>query len=761
MKPRQRYVRTGTGMLLVLAGLFFLADLIFPFKPAVEYSTVIRDDRGEIMHAFLTRDEKWRMKTELQEISPTLRQAIVQKEDRYFYYHPGVNHLAILRAFGRNLLYGKRTSGASTITMQVARALEPKRRSYFNKWLEMFRALQLEWHYSKDEILQLYLNLVPYGGNIEGVKAAAFIYLDKNPDHLSLAEITALSIIPNRPSTLVPGKNNDRIVAERNRWLQRLAKENLFTQKQIRDALAEPFLAWRREVPQLVPHLARRLKKTGLSDIRTAINLQAQSKIEQIALDYSRSTALQGIYNAAVLVIDNRSNQIISYCGSSNFSDQLHAGEVDGIVATRQPGSTLKPFVYALAIDQGLMAPKTMLTDVPVHYQGYAPENFDRNFNGYVTMEYALEHSLNIPAVKTLNLVGKDELIRMLARCRFNQIKKDERKLGLSLILGGCGATLEELTSAYSVFATEGVYRPAALVADSQQVRSMRVLSKASSYMITSILSKLNRPDFPLSWQSTERMPKIAWKTGTSYGRRDAWSIGYNKRYTIGVWVGNFDGKGNAALSGAITATPLLFRIFNAIDYDSDESWFQQPSECSERLVCSESGLVPGDHCQHLISDYFIPNITQSSPCSQYQQVAISPDEQISYCKSCQPETGYKMKWFRVLEPAMRQWYSDHRLHYEELPAHNPACEKLFQGNAPVITSPRNGTEYFLSADAPEPILLACEAESNSDIFWYVNDRFYQKGNRLFLAPTEGPLKISCTDDKGRMRTVKIRVRIE
>src|SRR5204862_1590873 len=246
----------------------------------------------------------------------------------------------------------------------------------------------------------------------------------------------------------------------------------------------------------------------------------------------------------------------------------------------RQPGSTLKPLLYGLCIDEGLLTPKTIISDVAINYNGYSPENYDRKFNGYITLEYALDHSLNIPAVKSLELLGKDQLVNKLILCDFKQIQKDQSKLGLSMILGGCGASLEQLTGLFSAFANNGIYiAPAYTQADTSFAKT-KLISAAADYMITDILSRVNRPDFPLNWQATEHMPKIAWKTGTSYGRRDAWSIGYNKNYTIGVWVGNFSGVGVADLSGANVATPLLFKIFNTIDYDSDEEWFSPPADC-------------------------------------------------------------------------------------------------------------------------------------------------------------------------------------
>lgn len=772
---RGKLKKAGKWTLITSGGLFLLFLLlqwIFPLPDHVEYSTIITDSKGEVVHAFLTKDEKWRMKTTLAEISPLLRKTIVEKEDQYFYSHPGVNVLAIGRAMVKNVFRLKRTSGASTITMQVARALEPKRRTYFNKLIEVFRAFELEWKYSKDEILQLYLNLVPYGSNIEGVKSASILYFNKNPDHLSLAEITALSIIPNRPSSLVIGKNNDRIIQERNKWLRKFAADKVFTEKEISDALSEPLEATRHEVPKLVPHLAWQLKKQGGDIIATYIDMNKQTRIEQLVEDYTRSLRLKNIRNAAVVVIDNQTHQVVSYVGSSSFYDTLDGGQVNGAAAIRQPGSTLKPLLYGLCIDEGLMTPKAVITDVAVNYEGYAPENYDKQFNGYVTVEYALEHSLNIPAVKAMRMLGKDKLVQKLAACNFRQIKKDQEKLGLSMVLGGCGATLEELTGLYSTFAHDGKYfRPlyTRSVDDTLAASALidrngyRVMSPAATFMINEILSKVNRPDFPLNWQSTEHMPKIAWKTGTSYGRRDAWSIGYNKNYTVGIWVGNFSALGIPELSGANVATPLLFKVFNTIDYDSDQEWFSRPQDCDIRIVCSETGMLPGDHCTNTISDYFIPLISSTQTCNNMEEVMISADEKFAYCKSCMPDVGYKKKWYKVVTADMQQYYDEHRIAYERIPAHNPNCEKVFAGRAPAITSPRNGAEYLISRKRPEPLQLTCQTGNDvGKVYWYINNQFYKTAeakDKQFFVPEEGPVKISCTDDKGRNRDIWITVK--
>jgi penicillin-binding protein 1C len=748
-----------------LLALFLLCNLLFPLPDRIDYTTVITDRKGDVLHAFLTKDQKWRMKTELSEISPLLRQTIIAKEDQYFYNHPGINPFALTRAAFNNLLKGRRTSGASTITMQVARALEHRPRNLFSKLIESFRALQLEWKYSKEEILQLYLNLVPYGGNVEGVKAASLLYFQKAPDHLSLAEITALSIIPNRPSTLVMGRNNPGILQERNRWLRRCAEEHVFTTKEIEDALNEPLDATRHIIPQQAPHLSWKLKRQFDEPlVQTTLQPNTQAKVEKLTADYIHGLRLQNIRNAAVIVVDNKTHEVLAYVGSADFKDTSDGSQVNGAAAVRQPGSTLKPLLYGLCIDEGILTPKTIMTDVPVNYGGYRPENYDQNFNGYVTLEYALENSLNIPAVKSLSRLGTERMIESLSAAGFTQVREDRSKLGLSLILGGCGATLEELTGLFSSIANGGDYAPLRFTAGDSSGKHRRILSPEASYLVTGILSQVARPDFPLNWGATDNLPKIAWKTGTSYGRRDAWSIGYNKHFTVGVWVGNFSGQGVPGLSGANTATPLLFKIFNTIDYNSDGDWFTRPAGLMQRQVCSESGLPPGPFCSNLVLDDYLPLVSTTVACTHLQEIKVSADSSFSYCAACAPATGFIRKLYRAVPPEMQDYFSARNQPYAHIPPHNPACERLAQGDGPSITSPTNGTEYFLETKNPEPLQLTAHASNDvSRIYWYINDRFYKSaapGEKQFFIPQgEGPVKIACTDDKGRNRTIVVHVR--
>ncbi|WP_234795121.1 penicillin-binding protein 1C [Hymenobacter arizonensis] len=787
---------------MLLLGLFGL-DLVFPLPRAPLYSPVVLAADGSVLHAYLNPTQKWRMKTELAEITPALQQAIINKEDRYFRYHFGVNPLAILQAAGRNVFRTGRTTGASTITMQVARLLEPKERTFGNKLLEMVRATQLEAHYSKAEILQLYLNLVPYGGNIEGVKSAAMLYFQQPPDYLSLAQTVTLAIIPNQPRVLVLGKNNAQILAERNRWLRQFQQQGLFPDQDIEDALHEPLDVQRHAAPVLAPHLARRLvtQFPGQAIIHSTLQRGPQSKAEDLTKNYVRRLHELGITQAAVLVLNNRTRAVEAYVGSADFQDAASAGQVDGVRAIRSPGSTLKPFLYALALDRGLVTPKLKLPDVPSNFSGFRPENFDKNFSGEVTVERALTYSLNIPAVRVLSEMGVGTFTEKLRDAGFQRVAHDAPRLGLSTILGGCGATLEELTALYAALADKGRYRavrltsppgplsrgegepndsaprrrgspsprergPGGEVTAGGEVPGVPLISPAAAFLITDILAQHTRPDLPLGYQGSTRLPKIAWKTGTSYGRRDAWSIGYNQDYTVGVWVGNFSGAGSPALTGTDIATPLLFDLFNALAYNSPNNWATTPASLDFRLVCAESGLVPGEHCANQLIDYYLPGTSSARRCEHQREALVSADGAVSYCRACVPASGFRRQLYPNPLPEVLAFRESQGLPATRLPAHNTDCRLVRNaddtGAALAITSPLANAEYLLNRHEKQQLLLSCAAGSEvRQVFWYVNDQFLRAAaatERVFFRPPSGNVKISCADDHGRNVDIQLQV---
>lgn len=746
--------------------LFLMLDLIFPFKPDVRYATQITDQKGRVIHAFLNKEDKWRLYSNVNEITPLLRKTLIYKEDQYFYYHPGVNPFAVVRAAFRNMLSGRRTSGASTITMQVVRLTDPQPRTYLNKIVEVWHALQLELHYSKAEILQFYVNLVPYGGNIEGIKAASLLYFGKQPQLLSLAEITALTIVPNRPSSLRPGTRNEALKTARNQWLLRFGEAGLFEKQVIRDALEEPLNIKRLRMPRLAPHFSRRLKLQYPDEpvIRTTLNMQWQNQVEEQVGNYINRRQLMNIHNAAVLVINNETMEVETYVGSADFNNPFDGGQVDGVRAVRSPGSTLKPLLYALAFDEGIITPKTVVNDVPGNFAGYEPENFDRHFNGAVTTEFALANSLNIPAVKVLQDLGTPALIGKLRKAGFKTVDKQAKDLGLSMILGGCGVTLEELTRLFAAFANEGRLRNLRYNASEPlNEKGIPIVSREATFLTTNILTQITRPDLPTNFDNTYHLPRIAWKTGTSYGKRDAWSIGYNRRYTVGVWVGNFSGQGVPELSGANTATPLLFSIFNTLDYNSPKGWYQAPANVSARNVCPVSGDIPSDFCDHQISDQYIVGISAYRKCQHMRWVFTDQAGRVSYCTYCLPEKGFEKRTYPNLAPELIAFYEMQKLPYQKIPPHNPGCERVFHEGAPLIVSPNEGSEYYIRKDEPQQIQLACQAANDvQEVYWYVNDKLFRKvppHEGIFINPPLGRVKISCSDDKGRNADVWIVVK--
>ncbi|MBS1774033.1 MAG: penicillin-binding protein 1C [Bacteroidetes bacterium] len=748
--------------------LFFIADALFPVPADIEYAPIVLDKDGKVLHTYQTSDQQWRMKTELKEIMPELRNTIIYKEDKYFYKHPGINIPAIFRAVFNNSTKFRRTSGASTISMQVARLLEPKKRTYINKLCEMFRALQLELHYSKDEILQMYLNLVPYGSNIQGVKAASLLYFEKMPDQLSLAEITTLSMIPNRPNSLVIGKDNAYIVKKRNELLLRFKKDNLFPDHLINDAIQEPLNAYRHSAPVAVPQFAYRVRREhpGMNEIKTTISATVQLKAEDLVTSYMNGLKLLNINNASVIIIDNKTHEVRAYIGSSDFNDKPHHGEVDGVCAVRSPGSTLKPLLYGLSIDNGFITPKTVIADVPININGYVPENYDLQFRGNITVEDALKQSLNIPAVKLIDKLTPKVFTSSLINAGFTSVSQKRNKLGISMILGGCGVRLDELTALYASFSNGGKFIPIKYIKTNSTVlkqKGEKILSPESAYIITEILTELHRPDLPNLSEKSQNIPHIAWKTGTSYGRKDAWSIGYDKDYTVGVWIGNFDGTGVAGLNGAAIATPLLFQLFNSIDKNTAAEWNVAPEGIAFRSVCRQSGKIPSDFCTDQVMDYYIPGISPNERCNHMTEVNTSADEKYSYCTTCLPANGYKTKLYPNVSAELAAYYESSHISYQKIPLHNPKCNRVFDGKLPVITSLTNNLTYIIMDKQEQKLQLICATANDvQQVYWYVNDKFYasaKPGERTFFKPEGNAVKISCTDDKGRNADINIKLK--
>ena len=810
---------------LFILPFFIVANWCFPLPkerlhpPSVP---IVLDRNGEWLRAFLAADGMWRMpelvtdsvqdspyanvtrRNTKKGVSPLLHQAMLTSEDRWFYYHWGVNPVSIATALYDNLTAGKVVRGGSTITMQLARLMEPKARNVPNKFCEMFRALQLELTYSKSEILTFYFNMLPYGGNIVGTAAASRFYFNK-PQHLiSLGEAALFAAIPNSPERLRPDRFPENARRARDKVLNRLLAYRQISEQQWREALQEPIPTKRYPLPFKAPHLARLLVKgqrqhtqpTTDNKIYTTIDAKVQETALRILREYL-DTSFAGVVHhrlpstGAVVVMDTRSRHVLAMVGSHDFFDRKALGQINGTLAPRSPGSALKPFLYALAMEQGLVTPETLLFDVPVTHSGYEPVNYDGKYSGYVTTRQALARSLNVPAVN-LNARLRDYTLHAFLKQAGISTLAPSKKYGLSMVLGGCEVNLLELTTLYAGLANMGEFAPYQLTLPQpvnrqdlpgigssdfvERKRSpQRLLRQETSFIIAEMLTTLQLPantvKNPEAFERTVNLPKIAWKTGTSYGHRDAWCIGYSPKLTIGVWLGNFDGKGASMMSGTDAATPILFALFTALTGQDTHRWFTKPKELRTREVCTLSGAPVSQHCPTRKSDVYIPGISPVATCTMHKRVYVDEATGYSLCSHCrglhrtEMQNGYKTVIFEEWPAEAATWLARNGFAMPVLPEHNPLCNGAIAGTAPVILSPTKDAVYYIRAGVPlenQKIRLSASASNRTqELFWFLDGGLIFKGNagqQYWLTPVKGKHLLTCVDAEGRSASLPLRI---
>ena len=560
---------------LFLLLFIYLIKIYISYNPKelvenINYSQIVLDRKGVILSVFLNDKEEFHLKYD-GEIPETLKTAVINYEDKKFYSHLGVDYPRIVKSFFNNLFGGKKM-GASTISMQVVKALEPAKRTYFNKLIEIVKAYKLENEFSKEEILKIYLNNAPYGSNIVGYSTAIKMYFNKNVNDLSYAEASLLAVLPNSPGILNLKKNNDKLEAKRNRLLKTLLDRNLIDERQYKFSLLEKFPTkiyyYDKKAPQFSIFLKNKYKD---KIIKSTLDYKLQKKMEQIVFEYSSSMKNIGINNAAVLVLNNKTKEVLAYVASQDFNDKKNNGEIDGLQAKRAPASLLKPFLFALSIDEGLIVPDSIYPDVPIYFGNFYPKNSNNKFTGMVRIEEALTKSLNIPFVKLLSDYGVDKFYYFLEdNDKYPESSFD--KFGLSLILGTREMRAVDIAKLYMGLANYGEISDLKYVLDEEQPKTHKGFSKGASYITLDTLTRVVRPGNENLY--TRERP-ISWKTGTSYGMKDAWSVGVSPDYTVLVWLGNFNQKPIFSLSGVETAGNLLFRIFNVVDLHSKT--FEKP----------------------------------------------------------------------------------------------------------------------------------------------------------------------------------------
>ncbi len=760
-------LRRTAAVLVVAVGaaacLGLLLDRLFPFpmeRLAPPAATRVLDRDGKPLRYFLAADGMWRFPLSLDEISPDLTAALVDSEDRHFFLHPGINPFSVLRALWINVRHGRIVSGASTIPMQVARLADPRPRTMGAKIIEALRALQLCWHLPKEKILQCYVNLAPFGSNVVGVGAAAWHYFGKDPTTLSLGEIALLSVLPRSPTRYNPLRNPGRAREVRDRVLDRFAAHGTFDPARIAESKTRPLLVRRAGVPQGAPHFSRwvrsRLPETPV--IRSSLDRRSQKIIEDLLAGRMEDLRRQAIGNAAAVVLDIKSREILAYAGSADFWDEAGQGQVDNALSRRSPGSTLKPFLYALAFDQGHLVPGSMLLDVPTDFAGYVPENYGQNFQGLVSASTALATSLNVPAARLLTRCGLVPFHELLRRGGLSTLEKPASHYGLSMALGGCEVRLLELTNLYAALADAGAYKSVRPLAGPPPGLDpdIRLFSPEASAMVLGILATTRRPDLPDSWEFTLAAPKVAWKTGTSFGHRDAWAVGISRDLAIGVWVGNPDGSQCANISGARHAGPLLFDLFRALS-PGTTGLPSFPTPALQRVqLCAVSGDRPGPQCPTTTSTA-IAGVSTLPVCSMHRQIFVNPDTGLRLHGDCLLSHKSRMQTALVWPAELVAFRRAQGTNLTGLPPIDPSCLDVPEEGGPVILSPSATTPYHVRTDAlPEfqrLSLSAAGAAGASAHYWYVDGRHVGRTapeTPCFIPLQSGVHEVIVTDDQGR-----------
>lgn len=757
--------------IFIIPSLLYLFSFFVPIdgeKISKPSSQAIYSRDGEPLRVFLSPDEKWRIPVNVEDVSPCLMESFIAIEDKCFHYHNGVNPYALLRALCLNIKQRKIVSGGSTITMQVARMMEHRKRNIVSKFIEILTALKLESMFTKKEIFRIYLNLLPYGSNIEGVETACYYYFHKPVSQISLSQAAMLTIIPNSPNVLNPVINPEALENKKNRVLKRLKEQGIINEEKYHEGIGEKIAIDNPGMPFLALHFTDLIHRRYRDEsfVVTTLSFQIQRKAEDILKSHLDKWKKRGITNGAVVIIGNKNHELLGMVGSYDFYDSFNDGQVNGALASRSPGSTLKPLLYAYGINQGIVTPSTRLSDVPVNYGEYSPENYDGKYHGLVSVREALRTSMNVPAVNLLAKVGGKNFGNLLNQCGVTTIDLKKREYGLSLILGGCEVNLLELTNLYSVFANRGLYRPVCFTKGETEIQGKRLFSEGTAFILSEMLSDVTRPDLPEYWEYTRDMPKVAWKTGTSYGHRDAWSIGYTRNYTVGVWVGNFDGSGVPELVGSQVAAPVLFDVLRSIIGEDDRIWFKQPPSVKKREICALSGRVPNPDCPHTKEEYYIPGISSEGVCDIHQVFYI--DKKTGYRLTKEYMEGRKCikKVYEIYPPDVATWMERNNFPIQKVPELDPGFRTLLSGKGPVINSPNEECTYIIREGIPleyQKIPLDASVPNTvRKIYWFLDGKLIWSGHpikKTYIYPERGKHILVCQDDHGRSMSMELKIK--
>lgn len=749
--------------LLAMPILVWIADKIWPLPdPEPQIATIVTAQDGTPLWRFADKEGVWRYHVKLTDVSPEYLEALITYEDRWFYQHPGVNPMSILRAAWQDLSSGRIVSGGSTLSMQVARLIDPHSRTLGGKIKQLWRTLQLEWYYSKDEILEIYLNRAPFGGTLEGIGAASWAYLGKSPADLSAGEATLMAVLPQAPSRLRPDRYPERAQAARDKVLDRLAEYQIWPQEKVDEIKEEQVLLAPRQTPQLAPLLARRMYNEKREPvITTTIDINIQRQLEDIANQWKYQLADKT--SLAILVVDHTDMSVKGYVGSADFNDNSRFGHVDMISAWRSPGSTLKPFIYALALDEGLIHAESLLQDVPRRFDNYRPGNFDSDFNGTVSASEALSRSLNLPAVQLIEVYGAK---KFAAKLRHNHLEMRfpyGSEPNLALILGGTATRMDELVSAFSALARQGKTAP--LRFKPEQIIEDRVLmSPGSAWIIRRILAgeARPRPDSAIS-----PVVPLAWKTGTSYGYRDAWSIGVNARYTIGVWVGRPDGTPVAGQFGFATAVPIMNQVNNLLT-----GYFYQnkqrpptdlrPNSVTAATICWPTGkALPKEdsNCRVSRRSWILDNTIPPTLLNESQEGILGINEKI-WLDNEGKRTGpncpnAELKDIALWPIALEAWLPEKERRAKRLPPISETCPPIKEDIIPLFISGIRAGDLLRPLPGETNLEITVSTQGGSGMqWWFLNgEQIGKTGNGetfSYLLEKRGKYQLSVLDLSGQ-----------
>ncbi len=763
------------AILLLLAGAlwfaFCLPDPLFD----VPYSRVLEDRNGMLLGARVATDGQWRFPRP-DSLPASYVQALIAFEDQRFFSHPGVDPLALGRALRQNLRAGRIVSGGSTISMQVIRLARGNRsRNLWNKFLETCMAVRLEIGLSKKEILQIYAAHAPFGGNVVGVEAAAWRYFGKPLDRISRSEAALLAVLPNSPALIHPGRNRDVLFAKRNRLLHRIAAsedmDSLSTELMLEEPLPEKPLP----LPDLAPHFLEFVLPYGTGGkYPSTLNASLQERLTRIANRHHRNLSPNQIHNLAILVLDLEKREVISYLGNAPQAGMEHEGYVDLVQAARSTGSILKPFLYALALQDGEILPQSLLSDIPTLIHGFRPENYSGDFSGAVPADLALARSLNVPFVRLLQSYGVPKFYYHLQKLGFRTIRAGPDHYGLSLILGGAEACLWDLTQAYAGMAgtlldfpdqsgrySAGSWAQARTkISDRQESEGFPLqeepthLDAGAIWSTLEAMRQLERPAEMGNWRRFSSSFPLAWKTGTSYGFRDAWAIGISPRYAIGVWVGNADGEGRPGLIGIQAAAPILFDVGRELSQPAD--WFLAPLDKMVQLeICPESGMRAGPHCR--AQDRWVPQAGKRAPlCSFHRKVFLSPDLKKQVTRDCDSFSETRSSVFFVLPPAEESYYRSSHPDYRSLPPYAEECLPGQAENPMALLYPNARSRILVPVDLAgkrsKTVFQAAHRLAGSAIHWHLDNRYVgttREFHEMALDPEAGWHQLTLVDGWG------------